>query len=92
MANYNTFAVINCKKRKIILITSSARKVKSIMQKGIKVEVWNNNCHIETIYFKNIKYLDKYIEQEKHYIKTKQKEAEKRNKRRNKNEYNKSKL
>lgn len=39
MAKYNTFVVYNCKKRHIILVTSSARKAKQDLCVGVKVEV-----------------------------------------------------
>ena len=83
MVKYNTFVVYNCKKRHIILVTSSARKAKQDLCVGIKVEVWNENIHIETIYNKQVGKIDKYIKLEKQYIAEKQHKAEiKNNKRR----------
>lgn len=82
MANYNTFSLIDTKTRKTILITSSARKCKKAFEKGCRVEVWNNNAIIETIYHKNLYALDRYIHLEKQYIADKQRKAEERNKRR----------
>ena len=79
MANYNTFVVYNCKKRHVILVTSSARKAKQDLCVGVKVEVWNENSHIETIYSKKAKDFDKYIVLEKQYIAKKQANAERRN-------------
>mgnify|MGYP003290533821 CR=1 FL=1 len=78
---YNTFVVCDCKRRKNVLITSSARKAKRELRVGIKIEVWSENTHIETVYMKNSKGFDKYIELEKQYIGEKQKKAELRNKR-----------
>lgn len=82
MAKYNTFVVYDCKRRKNLLVTSSARKAKSELHVGIKVEVWNENAHIETVYSKTMRGLDKYISEEKQYIAKKQAKAELRNKRR----------
>ncbi|MEE1301254.1 MAG: hypothetical protein UHD64_00615 [Bacteroidales bacterium] len=82
MAKYNTFVVYNCKGRKNLLVTSSARKAKGELHIGIKIEVWNENTFIENIYFKTRKNLNKYVSEEKEYIAMKQVKAEKRNKRR----------
>lgn len=82
MAKYNTFVVYDCKKRKNLLVTSSARKAKGELHTGIKIEVWNENIHIETIYLKTMRGLDKYVSKEKQYIAKKQTKAELRNKRR----------
>lgn len=88
MANYNTFVAIDCKKRKCLLVTSSARKVNRIFRVGVKIEVWNDNRLSETIYFAKYKEgkkaIFKYISEEKQYIANKQKLAEERNKRRDK--------
>lgn len=82
MARYNTFLVYDCKKRKNLLITSSARKAKNKLCVGTKIEVWNDNSCIEVIYAKDIKNLGKYINLEKEYIGSKQSAAELKNKRR----------
>ena len=83
MAKYNTFVVYNCKKRHIILVTSSARKANKELHVGVKVEVWNENAHIETIYNKQAGKIDKYIKLEKQHIAEKQHKAKiKNNKRR----------
>lgn len=79
MSNYNTFALINCKKRKVILVTSSARKAKKLLNKGFKIEVWNNNALKELIYSRNSSDLKKYIILEKEYIRNKQSLKEHRN-------------
>ena len=80
MANYNTFIAQETKGGKTMLITSSARKVNSLLTPGIRVEVWSNNQKTETIYTKTRKLLEKYIEAERKYIRDKQAKAEKRNK------------
>lgn len=82
MAKYNTFVVYDCKKRKNVLVTSSARKAKCELHTGIKVEVWSENTLVEIIYAKFLKSIDKYVSLEKQYIANKQAEAELRNKRR----------
>lgn len=80
MANYNTFIAQETKGGKAIIVTSSARKVKSLLTPGVRVEVWSNNQKIETIYTKTVALLDKYIASEKAYIREKQARAEHRNK------------
>lgn len=82
MANYNTFILIDTKSRKIILTTSSARKVKKEFIKGHRVDVWNSNRLIHKIYSKNINDLNKYVSAEKEFIANKQRKAEMRNKKR----------
>jgi len=82
MANYNTFGLIDTKARKILLITSSARKCKRAFSKGHRIEVWNANKCIEVIYNRNIADFGKYIKKEKEYIANKQRKAEERNRKR----------
>lgn len=82
MAGYNAFIVYDCKKRKNILVTSSARKARKELHTGIKIEVWSENKLIETVYSKTAKVLNEYIGLEKQYIAEKQARAEQRNKRR----------
>lgn len=78
----NMFAVYDCKKRKNILITPSARKAKYELHTGIKIEVWTDNVYIETIYARTSRNMNKYISLQKQYIGKKQAKAEQRNKRR----------
>lgn len=82
MANYNTFALVDTKTKKIKLITSSARKSKKVFTKGCRIEVWNANAVKEVIYNKNLDNIEKYIRTEKEFIARKQKKAEARNKKR----------
>ena len=83
MANYNTFLVIDCKTRRTLLNTSSARKASRMLQTGVRIEVWNNNAMVETIYARDKRTegnpLRPYIEKERDYIREKQARAEKRN-------------
>ena len=83
MANYNTFLVIDCKTRRTLLNTSSARKASRMLQTGVRIEVWNNNAMVETIYERDKRAegnpLRAYIEKERDYIREKQARAEKRN-------------
>ena len=81
MAKYNTFLVLSTKD-KPLLVTSSARKARRLLQTGVRVEVWNENARTETIYNRNRAGLDKYVTVEKDYIKAKQAAAELRNQRR----------
>ena len=80
MANYNTFMVVDCKSRKSILTTSSARKSNRLLQTGFRIDVWNNNEKVETIYAKDRTPMKPYIEAEREYIRQKQARAEERNK------------
>lgn len=79
MANYNTFIAQETKGGKTMLVTSSARKVKSLLSPGVRIEVWSENKKVETVYTKTRALLDKYTEAERDYIRKKQSEAEKRN-------------
>lgn len=79
MTKYNTFVVCDCRKRKNILVTSSARKAKCELCTGTKVEVWNENAYVETVYSRKAKDLDKYIALEKQHIAKKQANAQRRN-------------
>ena len=83
MANYNTFLVVECKTRRTLLVTSSVRKASKLLQTGIRIEVWNNNAFVETIYERDRRGkgnpLRPYIEKERAYIREKQARAEKRN-------------
>ena len=84
MANYNTFVVYDCKKRKPILITSSARKAKNMLHTGFKVEIWNDNACVETVYTKQTINLNKYVSLEREYIAHKQSKAKSKNDKRRK--------
>lgn len=86
MAKYNTFVVIDYKKRKNLLVTSSAKKASKLLRIGTKIEVWNENELIEVIHFAKSKhskdYIWGYILKEKEFIGKKQKQSEKKNARR----------
>ena len=86
MANYNTFIVIDCSTRKLIVTTSSARKAYSELKTGVRIEVWNGNNLVERIYERDKKRgynpMKIYIDLEKEYIRKKQEKATLRNKRR----------
>lgn len=81
MASYNTFLVLSTKGRPL-LVTSSARKARQLLQTGVRVEVWSANAKAETIYHRTRSLLDKYVTAERDYIRAKQAAAEQRNKRR----------
>jgi hypothetical protein len=80
MANYNTFIVVDCNSRKSILTTSSARKSNKLLAKGLRIDVWNNNTKVCTIYEYTRELMKPYIQAEKEYIRQKQSRAEARNK------------
>ena len=88
MANYNTFIVVDCKSKKSILTTSSARKSAKLLQTGVRIDVWNNNEKVETVYAKDRSPMKPYIEAEREYIRQKQARAEERNKRKNRCQIN----
>ena len=81
MAKYNTFLVLSTK-GKPLLVTSSARKARHLLQNGVRVEVWSANAKAETIYHRTRALLDKYVADEKEYIRAKQEAAERRNRKR----------
>lgn len=88
MAKYNTFVVQQTKGGRALLVTSSARKVKPMLTPGVRVEVWNENQKVETIYTRTSAKLDTYVAAEREYIRVKQAKAEQRNKaRRARREY-----
>ena len=78
----NAFVVIDCKQRKTVLATLSAKKAKCVLRKGFIVEVWIDNIRFDTIYSNQIDKFKPFTLQEKQYIERKQKKAEERNKRR----------
>lgn len=80
MANYNTFLIVECKHQKTLLVTSSARLASKFLKKGVRVDVWNCNKLTDTIYASTSDALYAYINEEREYIRKKQAEAEKRNK------------
>jgi hypothetical protein len=79
MAKYNTFVVCDCRKRSVVLVTSSARKANTELWKGRKVEVWNENERISVIYSTHSDKMNSYIQAEKEYIRMKQLTAEVKN-------------
>lgn len=83
MAKYNTFAVMDCNAKKLLLVTSSARKADSLLQKGTRIEVWSENAKATTIYDHDRVRLGEYIRMEREYIRNKQARATQRNKKYN---------
>lgn len=81
MAKYNTFLVLSTKGRPL-LVTSSARKARKLLQTGIRIEVWSANAKEETVYHRTRSRLERYVAAEREYIRAKQAAAERRNKRR----------
>lgn len=76
MADYNTFAVIDCKSRKNVLVTSSARLAYARLKTGYRVDVWNNNALTRSIYAKNRRDMSVYLEAERLYHQQKQSRRE----------------
>ena len=76
MADYNTFAVIDCKSRKNVLVTSSARLAYARLKAGHRVDVWNNNSLKCSIYAKNRCEMCEYLEAERLYHQQKQSRRE----------------
>lgn len=79
MAKYNTFVVQETKSGRAVMVTSSARKVKRLLTKGLRIEVWSSNEKSETIYTRTSEKLNKYIAAEREHIRSKQEAAERRN-------------
>jgi len=79
---YNSFVVADCKQRKNVLVTQSAKKARDAMRPGLRIEVWNSGYKVETIYYKDIIFMSEYCIAEKEYIRQKQHNHEMRNERR----------
>ena len=79
MAQYNTFMVVDCKSKKNLLVTSSARKAFKMLETGKRIDVWNENLKTETVYFSKKGKMTAYLSAEKDYIRKKQRKAERRN-------------
>lgn len=79
---YNTFVIADCKTGRCILVTSSARKARTELCKGKRVEVWNSNEKVEVIYDRIRHELQPYVDAERDYLREKQNNAEQRNDRR----------
>lgn len=78
----NIFVVVDCKKRRPVLATNSARKAMEKMSLGMRIEVWNSSRCVDIVYCKNSYQMDSYVQREKEYIEMKQKQAEERNRKR----------
>lgn len=84
-SGYNTFVVVNCRTRKIELVTSSARKANDRLKTGWRVEVWNCNQLVERIHAteKGERFpMRPYIEAEREFIGERQRRREMRNSKR----------
>lgn len=75
MATYNTFLVVDCRSRRPLLVTSSARKAVRALETGRRVEVWNDNALVRTVYAKTRNDMREYTEIEREYIRAKQERA-----------------
>ncbi len=75
MAMYNTFLVMDCRSRRPLLVTSSARKAVRALETGRRVEVWCENELVRTVYAKTRQDMREYTEIERQYIRAKQERA-----------------
>ena len=82
MANYNTFVICESRHSKIIMVTSSARKARSMLTKGYRVEVWNDNIKNCVVTKKTEDKLLPFVKMEKEYIAKRQEKATEKNLRR----------
>lgn len=81
MAAYNTFLIMSTKGTPL-LVTSSARKARHLLEPGVRIEVWSSNVKKATIYTRTEHLLGPYVAAEKEYIRQKQAAAEQRNQKR----------
>lgn len=81
MAAYNTFLIMSTKGTPL-LVTSSARKARHLLEPGVRIEVWSANVKKATIYTRSEHLLGPYVAAEKEYIRQKQAAAEQRNRKR----------
>ena len=56
------FSIYDCNKRKVVLVTHSAKRAKECLSKGFKVEVWNGQRLLQTLYKKDEATLDIWID------------------------------
>lgn len=60
--NNFSYTVVDCYKRKPILVTKSPSKAKELLEKGVKIEIWHKNNLIQTVYKRNERLMAAYIE------------------------------
>lgn len=75
------FVIYDCKKRNPIHVTGSAREARDMLEKGIRIDVFEDKEFKEKIYVKNKKNILPYVSKEKEFIRRKQRDAEIRNRR-----------
>ena len=78
----DSFVVVDCKMRRIVYVTQSARAAWAMMEKGRRLEVWQNGENMARLYFEDWVRFKRYIEAEREYIAKKQRRHEIRNERR----------
>ena len=79
---YNSFVVADCRAKKNVLVTQSAKKARDAMRPGLRIEVWNSGRLVEKIYHKDLIFMSEYCIAEKEYHRQKQRNHEMRNERR----------
>jgi hypothetical protein len=60
--NSIAFSIYDCNKRKVVLVTHSALKASEYLRTGFKIEVWNGQKLLQTLYRKDADALDVWIE------------------------------
>lgn len=79
---YPSFVVMDTNKRKNVLVTQSARKAATALEKGRRIEIWYNGSMLLKVLSYEGGLMQDYIEDEKRYIAEKQRRNEQRNERR----------
>lgn len=79
---YNSYAVVECKSGRNVLVTQSARKAAEALEKGRRIEVWNSGVLEERLYYWDTLAVNLLIAIERDYIAEKQRRHEERNARR----------
>lgn len=78
----STFVLVDCKIRRTVYVTQSARAAWAMMEKGRRLEVWQNGENMARLYSEDLVRFKRYIEAEREYIAEKQRRHELRNERR----------
>ena len=78
----STFVLVDCKMRRNVYVTQSARAAWAMMDKGRRLEVWENGENMARLFSEDWVRFKRYIEAEREYIAQKQRRHEQRNERR----------
>lgn len=77
----NTFLLYDTKRKRVELVTSSAKAARERLKVGIRVDVWSGYSKVETVYSRTADKMIPYVSAEKEYHRQKQEAAERRNRR-----------